>query len=366
MKTQIKYSSLDLHAERTVLGVMNEGGKMIGIRRFGTTRKALEEHVGALGFHGVKLTMEMGPMTRWATRICRPLVEELIVCNPRHNKLVSRASNKCDEKDVEALCELFRLKALHPVWVGEDAGRELYRSLVWDLLGWRDQARRLKRLIKSKYRTFGVGECRGQQIYSQRGRMEYLDGLADPMARRMLGRLYDQYDLARENWKTTMKEVKAHSRIYPEVAVFQEIPGIADVGANVFCAIVEDPWRFRSNPKLWKFCRLSITSRSSDGKPLGYERIDKAGHGELKNVSYTAWRTACSANAAENAVKEFYRLSLDRCKGLVRHARLNTQRKILATMLSLWKSGQHFDPDKFFPRHEPGQNKEAVRPGSRR
>jgi hypothetical protein len=34
MKTQIKYSSLDLHAERTVLGVMNEGGKMIGIPAF--------------------------------------------------------------------------------------------------------------------------------------------------------------------------------------------------------------------------------------------------------------------------------------------------------------------------------------------
>jgi hypothetical protein len=99
-------------------------------------------------------------------------------------------------------------------------------TVHWSGIYWAGGTRHgaLKRLIKSKYRTFGVGECRGQQIYSQRGRMEYLDGLADPMARRMLGRLYDQYDLARENWKTTMKEVKAHSRIYPEVAVFPGDP----------------------------------------------------------------------------------------------------------------------------------------------
>jgi len=85
----------------------------------------------------------------------------------------------------------------------------------------------------------------------------------------------------------------------------------------------------------------------------------------LYHLGFTG-RTACSANAADNAVKEFYRLSLDRCKGLVRHARLNTQRKILAAMLSLWKSGEPFDPEKFFPRHESGQPREAVRPGSRR
>jgi hypothetical protein len=115
------------------------------------------------------------------------------------------------------------------VWIGEDEGREYYRMLVNDLLGWRNQARRQKTLIKAKYRTFGLGECRGQEIYSHKGRVRYLDELPGGFERRVLGRLYNGYDLARANWKETLKEVEAQGRQYPEVAEFKKIAGIAEV-----------------------------------------------------------------------------------------------------------------------------------------
>jgi len=54
------------------------------------------------------------------------------------------------------------------------------------------------------------------------------------------------------------------------------------MGAHVFSAIIEQPGRFANKHKLWKYSQLSITDRSSDNKPLGYQRLDRRGNQELK------------------------------------------------------------------------------------
>ena len=81
-----------------------------------------------------------------------------------------------------------------------------------------------------------------------------------------------------------------------------------------------------------------MTERTSDGKPLGYKRLEKSGLGELKAVSHRAFMAAMKG---DNDVKRFYLASLKRTHDAV-HARLNTQRKILGTMYSLWKKGASY------------------------
>src|SRR5438094_9705301 len=66
---------------------------------------------------------------------------------------------------------------------------------------------------------------------------------------------------------------------------------------------------------------LGITDRTSDNKPLGYQRLDRRGNRELKNLSYHAWRTACKWTTGPNVIKAFYQQSRQRT-GSVRHARL--------------------------------------------
>src|SRR5437867_8030254 len=89
-----------------------------------------------------------------------------------------------------------------------------------------------------------------------------------------------------------------------------------------------------------------ITDRTSDNKPLGYQRLDRRGNRELKNLSYHAWRTACKSTTGPNAIKAFYHQSRQRT-GSVRHARLNTQRKILESMWLMWLRQKRFEPEKF-------------------
>jgi hypothetical protein len=46
------------------------------------------------------LTMEAGALTRWASGLVRPLVERLIICEARHNRLINSNPTKSDEADV--------------------------------------------------------------------------------------------------------------------------------------------------------------------------------------------------------------------------------------------------------------------------
>lgn len=343
------YAALDLHCERSVLGSMDHGGRNLRPVRFATQAEALRAELMALRRQRrpLYLTLEASPLARWACAIARPLVERLVICEPRHNRLINTNPTKHDEADVAAMCLLLRLGKLKEVWMGTDRTREIYRALLYELLNWRDAQRELKALIKARYRQWGVLQLHGLKVFSKRWRQEYLAQLPGEEERRMLGRLYAQHDHALAQWKETLKEVERLAQAFWEVSQFQRLPGVGPIAAHVFSAIIENPERFPNKHKLWKYSGLGITDRSSDNKPLGYQRLDRRGNRELKNLSYHAWRTACKSTTGPNAIKAFYEASKGRT-GSIRHARLNTQRKILEALWQIWRRRQPFDPTKFY------------------
>jgi transposase len=350
MKTKTPlYAALDLHTGESVLGSIDHDGRSQGQVRFVTGREALRRELTALRQQQrrpLHLTLEASPLARWASAIARPLVERLVICEPRHNRLINSNPQKCDEADVEAMCLLLRLGRLKEVWMGEDRTREVYRALVYELLNWRDAQRELKALIKARYRQWGVLRVGKSTVFSTKGRISYLAQLPGEEERRMLLRLYQQLDQALAQWKDTLKEVSRIGANFWEVREFQRLPGVGPIGAHVFSAIIEEPARFHSKQQLFKYSGLAITDRSSDNKPLGYPRLDRRGNRELKNLSYHAWRTACKKTTRPNAIQRFYWESRVRT-GSVRHARLNTQRKILETMWQLWLQRRPFSEERF-------------------
>ena len=94
--------------------------------RFATEAETLRAQVARLrqAKGPLFLTMEAGALTRWASAVVRPLVERLIICEPRHNRLINSNPTKSDEVDVEGMCLLLRLGKLKEVWMGTDRTRE--------------------------------------------------------------------------------------------------------------------------------------------------------------------------------------------------------------------------------------------------
>lgn len=356
------YAAIDLHSRTSVLGVMNAAGEMLSNTRFATSRENLRNQLTELPEgHRIELTMEAAPMARWARSQVIDLVDRVVVCNPRYNRLISCAMNKADEVDTRAMCELLRLGALREVWVCDEEERQIFHDLVYDLLQLRDQQRQLKTLIKTRYRAYGVLQLHGKEIFHPVKRARWLAEL--PAHRRSsLEQLYVLLDTTLKAWRGQLREVHRAGKAFAEIARFRQVPGVGIIGAAVFSAIIQDPHRFETAKQLFTYSALGITSRSSDKKPLGYERINRHGQHELKNLSYHAWRTGIRIGKQCDVVRRFYDASEQRT-GSKRHARLNTQRKILITLWSMWKHDTEFDPSHFLQTPEPGS---TVEPKARR
>src|SRR6266508_6837357 len=105
------YAALDLHSRMSVLGSMDHEGQTQPPMRFVTEANILRAEVERLRRkrRPLYLTMEAGPLTRWASGLVRPLVERLIICEPRHNRLINSNRYKSDEVDLEGMCLLLRL-----------------------------------------------------------------------------------------------------------------------------------------------------------------------------------------------------------------------------------------------------------------
>jgi transposase len=310
--------------------------------RFATSEQNLREALKSVPARRKLLVLEEGPMAAWAAGIARAHVQELIVSDPRRNRLVSEDPNKCDGKDTENLCRLLRLGELRAVYHAEDTGRAVFKAAVQHYHSLCAEQTALKLKIKAMYRQWGVVDVTGKSVYSRKGRQPYLEQVENETIGRQLLRLYRVLDEAEKMEAAALKEAKRLGRPYPEIPEFKKIPGIGDILALTFDAFVQTPHRFATKKKLWKYCRLGIRDRTSDGKPLGYKALDPAGVSVLKAMSFRAFTGAM--RGGDNEVKAYYHRSLQET-GNPTHARLNTQRKILAMMYGLWKRGEPYRPE---------------------
>ena len=340
---KVAYLAIDVHAGHCVLGHMSFDGTFIGNRRFPTSEHHIIEALKAIKAKEKYLALEESNLAYWAAQVARPYVTEVISSDPKENALIYRSANKRDKVDTHKLCRLLRLGELKRVYHPENDERAIFKAAVQHYMDLRDQQVVLKNKIKAMYRHWGVIDVAGEAVYGIRGRHDYLQRVKHLHVRNQLRRLYGLMDETESMQKRALKAMKQLGRKYPEIKQFKKMPGIGEVLSHIFDAFIQTPHRFANKRKLWRYCRLGITDRTSDGKPLGFKRLDRSGVSELKSVSYQAWLCAMRSN---NEVSRFYSESLRRTSNRV-HARLNTQRKILAVMYGMWKTGEAYRPQLF-------------------
>lgn len=340
---EIAYLAMDLHAKNCTLGQMDDDGSFLGNIEFPTSENNIIDGLKSIKAKEKYLAIEAGTLTYWAAQVANPFVSQVIVCDPRENALIYKSPYKKDKVDTRKLCRLLRLGELNHVYQPENDDRAIFKAAAQHYIDLRNQLIRLKQKVKAMYRHWGVINVFTDAVYSNSGRDKYLGQVKHLPVRDQLLRLYYLMDQTEAMRKSALKSMKQLGRKYAEIREFKKIPGIADISAHVFDAFIQTPHRFAKKNRLWKYCRLSVTDRSSDGKPLGFQRIDPSGIGELKALSYRAFMATMKS---DNEVKRFYLGSLRRTHSR-KHARLNTQRKILSVMYSIWKKGAAYRPELF-------------------
>jgi transposase len=338
----VAWLGLDAHAKFSLLAWMDDQGNRREHWRFPTCESQLVKHLQRVGAQVKHLALEECGLGRWLAQVAKPHVTDVVVCDPRENHHISRHHHKCDEEDGYGLAHLRRLGALKKVWQPTSDERAVFKSAAQAYLDAVARQTALKLQLKAHYRQWGVIP-QGSLVYgAERGR--YLARVRQEGVRTQLQLLYEALDSALKVESAARRQMAQSGKSIPEINWLQSVPGVGSIGAHIFVAYIQEPSRFETFHQLCRYCRLAIRDRSSDGKPLGFERLDRCGHGVLKAITYRAWLRAMKAK--QGAVYEFYQASLLRTGNTV-HARLNTQRKILQSLWVLWREKRQFDPKTF-------------------
>ena len=349
-KTQIPrkaYLGLDLHSATTVMAVVDEPGETVSTRRFATTGRNLVSAVSSVRAADRQVAIEETPMTHWAIELLRPVCGRVISCDAKQNRWISRNPQKGDEADAERLARLLRMGELKEVFHTRDADRFAFKGAVQHYLDVQRDRVRAKNKIKALFKRLGLPSLGGTRPFAQKRRDAVLEPVPPGSWRRCLLRRYRHYDWLHAEARQALAEVQELGQSYWEIAAFMKVPGVGPVTAHCISAFLQTPHRFASKGPLFRYAGLSVTDRSSDGKPLGYQRLERGtGNTEIKRATYHAWLGAV-ATPKPNEVKAWFEACLAANGHQQKRARLSTQRKILSTLWSMWVHRSPYDPERF-------------------
>ena len=344
-----KYMGMDVHQATTVVVVLDGEGRVILETIVTTEAGPIIRLIGSLSGR-LHVTFEETTQAAWLYEVVRAYVAEVIVCDPRRNKLLNEGS-KGDKPDARKLAELLRAGMLRSVYHGHEATRKL-KELVrgYETLSI-DTGRTMVR-IKAIYRGRGV-RTPGRGVYQIQQRERWLEQLTEPGVRQRVGWLYEQLDQLRPLRRRAKQAMLAEGRTHRAVAQLRTIPQLGPIRSALIVATVDTPHRFRTRHQLWSYSGLAVVTHMSSEyeikegrvvrsrKPMATRGLNRNCNRRLKEVFIGA-----ATGGSQREPYRSYLKSLERKGMRAEMARLTLARKIAAIALSIWKKGETFDPKK--------------------
>lgn len=343
------YVGMDVHRASLVMVVLNGAGKVVMQSVIETGAERVRGFLKQLRGK-VYVTFEEGTQANWLHEVVRPLVSEVVVCDPRHNKLLT-SGNKSDRVDAQKLAELLRLGSLKAVYHGDNGMREL-KELVrsYDCLV-SDTTRVMNRL-KAIYRGRAIG-CGGHDIYRQDRREQWLEKLTERGAKQRASFLYQQLAALKPLRHEAKGMMVKEARRQPAYSWLLSVPQFGAVSVAQLLAIVSTPHRFRSKRQFWTYIGLAVVTRSTADhevvngvlrrrqRPLSTRGLNRNHNHLLKRVFKNAASGACHSGPFKAAYQR--RVTQGLAPSL---ARLTIARQLAAVTLAVWKRGEQFNPER--------------------
>lgn len=347
----IMYVGADIHKSSSTVVVKDEEGRLVSRWVGKTTQESLSMVVR--GIPGtVHMTFEESPYAAWMWDTLSPLVAELVVCDPRRNKLIAE-EDKSDEIDADTLADLLRGGFLKPVYHGSQSTRDLrhlvksYDQLLTDRV-------RIKNRLCGLFDGYGV-RTNAQERYTAdpEARERLLERLPGRGIQQRGRRLYAQFDVYDELVDEACRDMIAEARRFDAFTWIKSIPGFGNKRAAATIGWVRTPHRFRGKRQFFKYLGLAVVHRSTSDWKQGKRGLERRDNGKtmglnnqysrpLKNIIKGAAVTAATTHPAWNAHEAAL---ID--DGMDREmARLTIARKLASILLSIWKRGEAYDEDK--------------------
>lgn len=335
------YVGLDIGSTQCYQVVMNPDGSIVRSRPFPTSEQNLRSAFANLDGE-IHVHTEAGELAHWVREAIAPLVKRIVVSHPRTLAWIAKDALKCDRLDARKLADLLRLNLVHEVYLPKQTSRRVFKQLVRHY----DEATRaqakVKAKLKARLRCQGIIR-RDASVFGNIERETVLANITDKFLHEMFTQVYATLDHLLDDLADAKRLMLEAASQFPEIKLLRTAPGVGIIGACRFVAYIQTPARFSNKRKLWRYCRLGIARRSSDGKLLAHPRLDINGCGALKDVSRKAFEAALRCHK-DNSFKRAFEQSLANTHNKV-HARLTVQRKIVACLRAMWLHRQPYRAD---------------------
>jgi transposase len=340
---------MDVHRASIAIVVMNGAGKVVMQLVVETGAERVRGFLKQLRGK-VLVTFEEGTQANWLHDVVRPLVTEVVVCDPRHNKLL-QSGNKSDRVDAQKLAELLRNGSLRAVYHGDQGARTL-KELVRNYDCLVSDTTRVMNRLKALFRGRAIA-CSGHEVYRSDRRTQWLAKLSEPGARQRAEFLYEELTALRslrQKAKVVMVQEARRQAAYPWLL---SVPHLGAVSVAQLIAVVGTPFRFRSKRQFWTYVGLAVVTRSTadhevvDGRlrrsrrPLATRGLNRNHNHLLKRVFKSAASSACHSGPFKAGYDARVKQGMDPSL-----ARLTIARQLVATTLAIWKRGEQFNPER--------------------
>ena len=329
------FVGIDAHGDHCNLKALSPRGKSrLEVEvptRAAALRAAVKELTGPVWV--MVESSALAPLVKWSLE---RTVDRVIVCETRENRWIAKSEDKSDPADADRLARLLRMGEFREVHVPKRQRQELRELVLLYDKAARDTSR-AKNRIKSKLRQHGL-PVSGRAVYSAEGREVWTAKVKRPTVRFLLEVLYEKLDAAEDAQDRLARRLSGMLGRRREYKRLKGVPGIGDVVASIFVAVIDEPRRFPEKRKLWKYAGLSVRSPWS-GDP---KHAQKGGsHSGNRLLKYAAMIAADRAVIGENRFARHYARMISEKKE--RAMALKTvARNILATALAMWKNGTEY------------------------
>lgn len=346
MKTY--YIGADVHSNNTELAI-EYNGQVISRHALPTAIPAIKEVLAALGGK-VYLTFEEGPMAGWLYRNLKEAVEQIVVCDPRRNKLICCDGDADDSIDAGKLAALLRGGYLRAVHHTDDQDRAEFKQsvhLYHDRV--RDAVRMINK-IRARCRMYGL-TIPGKVIRDKSQRSLWLAGIQNKPLASQLDMLWIGYDAVAAHVRRSKRQLCTLGKRYPIINLWSQLAGIGIIRAATLFAFLDTPWRFAHKNKLWKYCGVGLQRTASGADKKGQPKPAKlqlawAVNRLLKNMILGAAHTAIHQNT--NLFKSYYERMIQ--DGIIpSNARHAVARKMLTVLWGMWKTNSRFSETRVKP-----------------
>jgi len=291
----------------------------------------------------LRIAMEVGTHSPWASRLLEELGHEVIVANPRNLRLISESDSKNDRADAWKLAKLAQVgpELLSPIRHRSQKSQHdlaLIRARECAVQARTKLVNAMRGIVKSSgYRlpscSTGVfaGKVKEQCPESLKMALLPLARMVDGLTKEI--RLYDR-----------MVRTKARQE-YPETKVIQTIYGVGPVTALSFVLILDnDKTRFRKSRDVG--CYVGLRPKQQDSGSISRQLgISKAGDRLLRKLAVQCAQHVLGPFGKDSALRRWgLMLAVRGGKNAKKRAIVAVARKLVILMHRVWVSQQPYEP----------------------